>query len=271
MPVTLSARALRTRWALAQLRRLARARPEPACGRGAVEAMGLRFPSPLGLAAGFDRHGALLPVADALGLGAIETGSLLLPAPPALALPPPARSPGACRGLSLGKAPALAWAQAEDCFVRALRQLHEQADYICVNPGKGAPAPERFAALFGTLSRARSALPRPRRLALVAKLPAGWLERADRCEVARLFVAAGADGLLLSAEGRADTACERLAELSASLGKHVCLISVGGIHSAREARARLRAGASLVQLHRALACSPSRGLRLLDDFARSWR
>lgn len=265
MIARLTPRALRTRWALEALLRAAprgefTAPPQP------VRAMGLEFPSPLGLAAGFDRHGRLLAHGERLGLGTVEIGSRWT-----LATVPPARvrahRHGVRCGLSLVKPPALDWSQAETAVLNALTAWHGAADYLTLNPGRGCPSPEHFTGLLAALARAREGLPRRHRLALVAKLPAAWIEHPGRVELARRCVDAGADGLLLSAEGAAGSACARLEELAAALGPAVCLISVGGIASVREAQARLRAGAALVQVHRALLRSGLPTLRLLIRLA----
>lgn len=283
MIAPLSARALRTRWAVLRLQRGAAAggqAGEPGVAgeagearrggragqgrqggqagpRGAaaatVHAMGLEFPTPLGLAAGFDRGGRLLAGARRLGLGAVEIGTLT--AATGLGTPPRWRPPGRevrC-GISIGKPAHLGWAQAEEAFLRAFEIFHPGADYLTLNPGRGCPSPAHFAAVVTTLARARDRQVRRRALPLVVKLPAAWLGEG-RAALAAAFVAHGADGLLLSAEGLGtrDTVHACLAELAAALGPRVGLISVGGVDSAAEAAARLRAGAQLVQLHRAL-------------------
>lgn len=48
-------------------------RPDPCL---AVRAMGLDFPSPVGVAAGFDKNGMLVPLLDALGFGSVEVGTV---------------------------------------------------------------------------------------------------------------------------------------------------------------------------------------------------
>lgn len=252
MNTPLSSRALRSRWAVARLGRRARSGEAAPPAAAAVAAMGLVFPSPVGLAAGFDRRGALLPLAHHLGLGAVEMGSLAVTTGACAPSRSGPRRGRACRGLSLARPPSLAWEAATPWFAQALARHHGAADYLTLNPGRGPPDPAAFAALMAALAQVRETLPRRRRLPLVAKLPAAWLAGAEGCAVARGLVAAGADGLLVSAEGAAGSACHRLAELAVALGPGVCLISVGGIASVAEARARLAAGASLVQVHRRL-------------------
>lgn len=266
MIARLTPRALRTRWAIEGLLRAAPRRECAAPLAQPVRTMGLVFPSPLGLAAGFDRHGRLLAHGERLGLGAVEIGSrwTLAVLPPARVL---ARSYGVRCGLSLVKPPALDWSEAESAVLTALAAWHRAADYLTLNPGRGCPSAAHFTALLAALARAREGLPRRHRLALVAKLPAAWLEHPGRADLARRCVDAGADGLLLSAEGAAGSACARLAELAAALGPAVCLISVGGIASVREVQARLRAGAQLVQVHRALLRGGLPTLRLLSRLA----
>ncbi len=269
MIAPLSARALRTRWAVARLqRRVAEGADEAGQGAAAVRAMGLEFPGPLGLAAGFDRHGRLLAGAHRLGLGAVEIGTLT--AATGLGTPPRWRPPERwvrC-GISIGKPAQIGWAQAEEAFLAAFRLFHPGADYLTLNPGRGCPSPAHFAAVVAALARARDRLGQRPALPLVAKLPAAWLAAAP-VAVAAAFVANGADGLLLSAEGVGARprvhAC--LAELAAAIGSRVCLISVGGVDSAAEVAARLQAGAQLVQLHRALLTHAPQGLAALHGGA----
>lgn len=240
MAAPLSPLALRTRWALLRLQRSPAVPPGPG-----VRTMGLVFPGPVGLAAGFDRHGVLEPHADRLGLGSIEIGTLTAGARRhRLQRVGSRRAP--C-GVSLGKRPETPWPQAADDFLRAMACHGGRADYLTLNAGRDCRDPGEFAAVVATLAKARGG----RRLPLVAKLPAGWLADGDGVEAAAACVAAGADGLLVSAEGRAD-ASATLRRLSAALGPGVCLISVGGIRTVPEALARLRSGARLLQVHRGL-------------------
>ena len=256
--MTPTPRALRTRWAVARLHRAGTATGEPARGNRPVQAMGLVFPAPIGLAAGFDRHGRLLECAHRLGFGAVELGTHTaandvagLPRP---MLPPKPADRTLRRGVSIGRAAGLDWAHAEADYLRALRAFHARADYLTLNPGHDCPSPARFVDVAAAVVEARDRLVRHRRraLAIVVKLPTRWLGDAER--VAAAFAGSGADGLLVSAEGARSRAGVHacLARLAEVAGPRLCLISVGGVDSVREAEARLRAGATLVQIHRGL-------------------
>lgn len=236
----LSSLALRTRWALLRLQAAAAKAPAAAIGTP-VNVMGLAFSGRVGLAAGFDRRGTLWPDGHRLGLAAVECAA------PGVAAWAGGKGPRAVRGISLAKPPGLPWAEAEGHFVAALRTAARHADYLTLNPGRERPAPACFVRLVAAVCAARGG----RQLPVVAKLPAAWLADSERVAVAREFVAAGAAGLLLSAEGAADPDGV-LGELAGELGGQVCLISVGGIASVATALARLRAGADLVQVHRGL-------------------
>ena len=252
----------------------------------AVEAMGLRFPSPLIVAAGFDRRGSLLAHAAALGLGGVETGSHRVCStdpPPLFAVaawrhgnaPRRAVSPGRpCHGLSLAVATHTADLQRRsELLCRALAAWQAGADYVVLNPARSGASPAECIELLAALGELRDRLPRARRLALVAKLPPAWMERGAVADWARGLVAAGADGLLVSAEAAPRQATARLAALAQAVGPRVCLISVGGIDSLRVAEARLDAGARLVQIHRALLGPSPRVASLLAGLSAptSWR
>lgn len=242
--------AWRTRWALCRLlaaaqRAPARPAPKP------LPAMGLEFPGRLGLAAGFDRRGALWRQGHRLGFAAVDCAA------PGIAAGRRRKTgrPQVVRGVSLAKPPGLPWAAAGEYFLAALRQEARHADYLILNPGRERPPPAAFAQLVAKVCAARG----EQCLPVIVKLPAAWLAGPERLAIARGFVAAGAAGLLLSAEGAADPE-GALGELAAALGPAVCLISVGGIASARTALARLQAGAQLLQVHRGLI---GRGPRLV--------
>jgi dihydroorotate dehydrogenase len=135
-------------------------------GRGAKNlektVFGIRFPNPLGLAAGFDKDGKLVPLLPALGFGFLEIGSVTLePQPgnpkPRLFRVPEARalvnrmgfnSEGAravarrlasapkCAvplGINLGLNKGTEPAKAPSAYARTFRILAEHGDYFVVN------------------------------------------------------------------------------------------------------------------------------------------
>jgi dihydroorotate dehydrogenase len=257
--------ARRTRLALAQLLDAARDAPQRYPWPGpALHRMGLDFPGPVGLAAGFDPQGALLGHAHRLGLGHVELGTVagpalcgtgLGPAQPDHHGPTAPAAPRAVCGLSLGRHPATPWARAEDELLAGLQPLPPWVDYLTLNPGRAPPTAARFAHLVATVAAALDTTPaRPRR-PIVVKLPMAWTEGPDGARVAADFVTRGAAGLLLSAEGASNpgAALEALRRVARAVPRETCLISVGGIHSAPEALARRHAGADLIQLHRWLS------------------
>jgi dihydroorotate dehydrogenase len=247
----LSALALRTRWSIARMNQ-GRQQPFMRADRSTpVQAMGLEFPSPLVLAAGFDRHGRLFDAAARLGLGAIEAGSMNCapdqPVPPLLW----PRYSAVRRGLSLGKPPGMTWAQAPAAFLHALVNWHRCADYITLNPGPDCPSSDDLARLMTALMGARVRLPRRSPLPLVAKLPARWLGRTTRRSTVRRLTDTGCEGLLLSMEGLIEPPGESLADIAEIAGPGITLISVGGISTPDDVRRQLLAGMHLVQVHRA--------------------
>lgn len=249
----LSALALRTRWSVARMNQGRQQPFMPADRSTPVQAMGLDFPSPLVLAAGFDRHGTLFDAAARLGLGAIEAGSMNCapdqPVPPLLW----PRYSAVRRGLSLGKPPWMTWAQAPAAFLHALVNWHRCADYITLNPGPDCPSSDDLARLMTALMDARMHLPRRSPLPLVAKLPARWLGRTTRRSTLHRFADTGCEGLLLSMEGLTEPPGESLADIAGIASPGITLISVGGISTPDDVRRRLRAGMHLVQMHRAFA------------------
>jgi dihydroorotate dehydrogenase len=159
--------------------------------RYAVEAprtvFGIRFPNPVGLAAGLDKDGVALPAWPALGFGFVEVGTVTrygqpgnprprlfrLPASEAVinrmgfnnagasaladrlrALPPL----GVPLGISLGKSKVTPLDEAVEDYLASLRLLRPYADYIAVNvsspntPGlRTLQDRDHLAALLGAL------------------------------------------------------------------------------------------------------------------------
>lgn len=148
---------LATRRARAAARRMLAA-DHPAL---AVDRWGIRFPNPVGLAAGFDKSGAYFNALGALGFGFVEIGTVTalpqpgnprprmfrLPADSALLNRMGFNNPGAeavaarlarssvepVLGINLGKSKATPIEQATNDYLRSLELLDPYADYLVVN------------------------------------------------------------------------------------------------------------------------------------------
>ncbi|MDE2491783.1 MAG: quinone-dependent dihydroorotate dehydrogenase [Elusimicrobia bacterium] len=166
-------------------------------GRGASglerTVFGLRFPNPLGLAAGFDKDGRLVSVLPALGFGFLEIGSVTLePQPgnprPRLVRVPDARAlinrmgfngdgaravarrlaaaprPAVPLGINLGLNKGVSAEDAPAAYARTFRILAEHGDYFVVNvsspntPGlRALQAAKDLAAVLETVQEANPA------------------------------------------------------------------------------------------------------------------
>jgi dihydroorotate dehydrogenase len=127
---------------------------------------GLRFPNPIGLAAGFDKNGVALPAWEALGFGFVEIGTITARAQPGNPMPRIFRYPeqkalinrlgfnndgadaiaarlralrGAGRwpripvGINIGKSKVTPLENAAEDYLYSFRVLHSFADYIVLN------------------------------------------------------------------------------------------------------------------------------------------
>lgn len=151
---------------------------------------GLRFPNPVGLAAGFDKDGRLATILPALGLGFIEIGSVTLdpqpgnPRPRLFRLPEErgllnrlgfnsagarqvARElaarprPSVPLGVNLGLNKGVPASQAPAHYARAFHILQEHGDYFVINvsspntPGlRALQAPAELVAILGAVREA---------------------------------------------------------------------------------------------------------------------
>ena len=280
----------------------ARAPPDSALRQ---EIFGLSFPSPLGLAAGFDKNGEAIAGAFGLGFGFVELGTVTPRPQPGNPKPRlfrlaedravinrlgfnnrgqaalAARLEGRGRGLgvvgvNLGRNRESAEPIGD--YLSGLETLGPLADYLVLNvsspntPGlRGLQAREPLGRLLGALTAARAALsPAPPLLLKVAP----DLDQAEREAIAEVVLDQGLDGLIVAntTTGHRDglkcrqrhqpgglsgaplmapsTAC--LADFHRLCGGRVPLVGVGGVASAADAYAKIRAGASLVQLYTAL-------------------
>lgn len=232
-------------------------------GPATVIAMGLAFANPLGLAAGFDRTGELLPALGAHGFGHVEIGTMTPATIHSCSLRRAASGPRI--GINIGSGRPGLYEQVIDDYAATLRQVSTLGDYVVANlsspvMGRNGDTPgvealvQRLSATRDTL-RARSG----RRVPLLLKLEAG----PDGAPFPAAMSAAkrhGLDGIVLVSASlpRIAAACEHLEGLP--------VISVGGIKSEADMNARLDAGAALVQIHTAFACDGAASVRrILKD------
>ncbi|GAA2122193.1 quinone-dependent dihydroorotate dehydrogenase [Nocardioides bigeumensis] len=292
-------------------------------GRRPVHAMGLTFPHPLGLAAGFDKNAVGIDALAALGFGHVEIGTVTglpqpgnptprlfrLPADHAIVnrmgfnndgavavaarlaarqaarlargLHEPSRR-GPIVGVNIGKSKVVpdgdqAAVQAD--YEKSAGLLAPYADYLVVNvsspntPGlRSLQAVDRLGPLLEAVRRRADAVTQARVPLLVKIAPD--LDDADVLAVAELATGLGLDGLIatnttisraglvsepavvegigaggLSGRPLADRSMEVLRLLRKAVGDDLTLVSVGGISTVDEARARLEAGAALVQAY----------------------
>ena len=271
--------------------------------RLAVDAFGLSFPNPLGLAAGFDKNAEVPAAMGKLGFGFVECGTVT-PRPQA-GNPRPrlfrlaqdravinrmgfnndgmdaaasrlaARKRSGIVGINIGANKDSADRVAD--YRAAFARLAPLADYVTVNvsspntPGlRGLQGRDELTALLSALTEERTK--RALRVPLLLKI-APDLDEPALDDIAAVAGASGIEGLIVS-----NTTIARPATLKSPLAKEpgglsgaplfepstrilremrkrtrLTLIGVGGIASGADAYAKIRAGASLVQLYSALA------------------
>jgi dihydroorotate dehydrogenase len=274
---------------------------------------GLQFPNPVGLAAGFDKNGALPHVWAALGFGFAELGTITAraqagnPKPRLFRLPDQqglinrlgfnnrgaaavARELQLCiaghrppipLGINLGKSRDTPIDAAVDDYRLSLAALFDSADYFVINvsspntPGlrdlqdeaRLGPLLEALQADNRSLAAARGVAPRPLLVKVAPDLSDEGLRAVvsvtadcggsgliatntsiDRSLLHAAHPLAGEAGGLSGAPLR-DRATAVIRRLHLLCGGRLPIIGVGGIFSAEDAYAKIRAGASLVQVY----------------------
>lgn len=183
-------------------------------------------------------------------------------------------------------------------YVAGLAALHDRVDYLAINvsspntPGlRGLQDRDALARLIGALMEARARLTPTgaRAVPLLVKVAPDLGARA-RADIARVALDSGLDGLIvgnttLARDGVAGRhaneagglsgrplfarSTEMLADFRRLTGGRLPLVGVGGISSAADAYAKIRAGASLVQLYTALVYrGPGLVGEIVDGLAR---
>ncbi len=190
--------ATKLRFPLPLLRKLAGTELDES-GKLAKTVFGVRFPNPVGLAAGFDKNGVALTAWEALGFGFIEAGTVTAVAQPGN--PPPrlfrvlerrglinrlgfnnagadamaerfrrmkasGRWPGVPVGINLGKSKVTPLERATEDYVASLGKLHDYGDYFVLNvsspntPGlRSLQGKDELEALLRTVQEKNRALP----------------------------------------------------------------------------------------------------------------
>ena len=279
-----------------------------------VEAMGLRFPNRLGLAAGFDKNAVGIDALAALGFGHVEVGTVTGEAQPGNPTPRLFRLPadravvnrmgfnndgaevvarrlaaraealarhgrgGPVLGVNIGKTKVVPEEEAVRDYEKSAGLLAPYADYLVVNvsspntPGlRDLQAVEKLEPLLTAVRRRADATVGERRVPLLVKI-APDLSDEDVLAVADLARAVGLDGIIatnttisraglrtpaeeverigaggLSGAPVRERALEVLRLLAGRVGDDLTLVGVGGITTPEDARARIEAGATLVQ------------------------
>lgn len=270
--------ALAARWGAPHARRFAAASirlagafdslPPPPQLRRSV--MGLSFPAPLGLAAGFDKHGELYCALPGLGFGFAEIGTVT-------PLPEPGRSRGLAAvvanlarhagpraiplGVSIGMNRVTSFDRMAEDYLACLRQVWHHADYITLNLGVRAGPdlhqPEHRTTLRGVLAAVKA---EQARLTASSGCRRPIAVKVDQTRGNTEAVLGGVrafafDGLILSGDAPAGGEAQQLATLERVAGAMhgvMPVIAVGGIRTPQQAQDRLNAGAMLLQLYSGL-------------------
>jgi len=291
---------------LATLRLLALAGPllppaPPDDPRLAVSALGLSFPNPIGLAAGFDKDAAVPDAALKLGFGFVECGTVTPLAQAGNPIPRlfrlyedravinrmgfnnrgmeecarrlSRRARKGIVGINIGANKESADRIAD--YARCFAKLAPYADYVTVNisspntPGlRGLQNRDELTRLLSVVTQARARATVP----ILLKI-APDLDEAALADIAEIVLASGIEGIVLTnttlaRDGLKSAASKEAGGLSGAplfsrstevlrqmrklVGTRVVLVGVGGVASGADAYAKIRAGASLVQLYTAL-------------------
>jgi len=268
---------------------------------------GIRFPNPVGLAAGLDKNGEYIDALAALGFGYLEIGTVTPRPQPGNAKPRMFRLPEheaiinrlgfnnqglekllrnverasftGILGINIGKNFDTPNDRAADDYLACLDAVYARASYVTVNISspntqnlRELQSSEKLDELLAALMQRRDALAARHGATkpLLVKV-APDLDDAQIASIAALAVVHRVDGLIatnttvardaiaghrhaaelggLSGRPLFTSSTRVLAKLAHELAGRVPLIGVGGIIGGADARAKIDAGASLVQIY----------------------
>jgi len=276
--------------------------------------MGIRFPNPVGLAAGLDKDGACIDGLAALGFGFIEIGTVTPRAQPGNPKPRMFRLPQAnalinrmgfnnggvdafvrnvqasrfyqdkqgVLGLNIGKNADTPIERATDDYLTCLEKVYPFADYVTVNISspntknlRQLQQASELGALLSALKHSqRSLADRHGRYVPIALKIAPDLDAEQITSIADSLLQHQIDAVIATNTTTTRDAVQGLAHadeagglsgapvlplsnrvisaLRAELGDTIPIIGVGGILSGADAREKMLAGASLVQVYTGL-------------------
>ncbi|PYQ49515.1 MAG: dihydroorotate dehydrogenase (quinone) [Acidobacteria bacterium] len=271
--------------ALSLIARLCRAPDKPR------QLWGLTFPTPIGIAAGFDKNALLVPFLAALGFGFIEVGTVTLHPQPGNPKPRLFRdrqnralinrlgfnNDGADAiadrlqrfdapvplFVNIGKNRDVPLESAPDAYAQCYLRVGRWADGAVLNlsspntPGlRELQRPEHLVKVLELVRAVREAMPVSRPILVKIAPDLDRAQLVEICEVcARL-----ADGMIctnttatpnggLSGKPLFKPSTEILGVVRSLVGRDFPLVGVGGIFSTDDVRAKIAAGANLVQLY----------------------
>jgi dihydroorotate dehydrogenase len=258
--------------------------PPPGARR---ELMGLSFPSLIGIAAGFDKNGLMMPMLAALGFGFVEVGTVTLKPQPGNPRPRLFRYPGHKAlinrlGFNNDGADAVAerlasWKRTVPLFVNigknrdvpidgaaddygaCARKLAPYADAVVVNlSSPNTPSlrelqrPEHLERILTAVGPALVKIAPDLDDAMLGEICDVCVRRArgmicTNTTIARAFLASEAGGL--SGAPLMEPSTSVLARVRKRVGRNYPLIGVGGVFTSDDVRTKLDAGADLVQVY----------------------
>lgn len=224
-----------------------------------VKAMGIEFPNALGLSAGFDRTGALVPALADMGFGHVEVGTVTATA--ALSVTEPTRS-GPRIGVNIGSARLGLDTQVIADYCACYRGVAAAADYVVAN--LSSPHAERDGnsphvdLLIRRLGEVRDALLRNCGfyVPLLVKVEGG-ASGSPLPTAISLAKCCALDGVIL-----VSSCTRRIAAIREHLDG-LALISVSGIATLEDAEERIAAGATLVQIYTAFVRGGPQSVRAI--------
>jgi dihydroorotate dehydrogenase len=258
--------------------------PPPGAGR---ELMGLTFPSPIGIAAGFDKNAMLMPMLGALGFGFVEVGTVTLRPQPGNPRPRLFRYPehhalinrlgfnndGADvvaerlkswiptvpLFVNIGKNRDVPIDAAADDYGACAMKLAPYADAVVVNlSSPNTPSlrelqrPEHLERILEAVGPAIVKIAPDIDDTMLGEICDVCAKRArgmicTNTTIARPFPSNEAGGI--SGAPLMDASTSILAKVRKRVGPHYPLIGVGGVFTAEDVRAKFAAGADLVQVY----------------------